>query len=110
MVLTGTLRERVKKNENNIIEALRRQIECRARDKRIRGVQQAHDEELRRFRKVLDDLWLQLSSEWIPSVANKFADELSRRFLPVDLAMRQTLRRSVVDGMMAPLDSFPCDH
>jgi hypothetical protein len=29
---------------NNFIEALRRQLECRSRDKRIRGVQQAHDE------------------------------------------------------------------
>jgi hypothetical protein len=63
--------------------------------------------ELRRLKKVLDELGLQLSSEWIPSVANKFADALSRRFSPGDLAVRQTLRRSVVDGMMAPLDSFP---
>jgi hypothetical protein len=29
---------------NIFIEALRRQLECRSRDKRIRGVQQAHDE------------------------------------------------------------------
>jgi hypothetical protein len=63
--------------------------------------------ELRGLQKVLDELGLQLSSEWIPSVANKFADALSRRFSPGDLAVRQTLRRSVVDGMMAPLDSFP---
>jgi hypothetical protein len=63
--------------------------------------------ELRRLKKVLDKLELQLSSEWIPSIANKFADALSRRFSPGDLVVRQTLRRSVVDGMMAPLDSFP---
>jgi hypothetical protein len=63
--------------------------------------------ELRRFNKVLDELGLQFSSEWIPSVANKFADALSRRFSPRYLAVRQTLRRSVVDGMMEPLDSFP---
>jgi hypothetical protein len=63
--------------------------------------------ELRRLKKVLDKLGLQLSSEWIPSVANKFADALSRHFSPGVLAVRQTLRRSVVDGMMAPLDSFP---
>jgi hypothetical protein len=63
--------------------------------------------ELRRLKKVLDELGLQLSSEWIPFVANKFADAQSRRLLPGDIAVRQTLRRSVVDGMMAPLDSFP---
>jgi hypothetical protein len=40
-------------------------------------------------------------------VPNKFADALSRRFSPGDLAVRQTLRRSVVDGMMTPLDLFP---
>jgi hypothetical protein len=63
--------------------------------------------ELRRLKKVLDELVLQLSSEWIPSVANKFADALSRRFSPGDLAVRQTLRRSIVDAMMALLYSFP---
>jgi hypothetical protein len=60
--------------------------------------------ELRRLKKELDELRLQLSSEWIPSVANKFADALSRHFSPGDIAVRQTMRRSVVDGMMAPLD------
>jgi hypothetical protein len=63
--------------------------------------------ELCRLKEVLDELGLHLSSEWIPSVANKFAEALSRRFSPGDLAVRQTLRRSIVDGMMAPLDSFP---
>jgi hypothetical protein len=63
--------------------------------------------ELRRFKKVLDDLGLQLSSKWIPSVANKFADALSRRFSHGDLVVRQMLRRFVVDGMMMPFDSFP---
>jgi hypothetical protein len=63
--------------------------------------------ELCRLKKVLEVLGLQLSSESIPSVSNKFADALSRRSSPGDLAVRQTLRRSVVDGMMAPLDSYP---
>jgi hypothetical protein len=40
-------------------------------------------------------------------VANKFAEALSRRFSPEDIAVRQTLRRSVVDEMMALFDSFP---
>jgi hypothetical protein len=63
--------------------------------------------ELCRLKNVLDELGPQISSGWIPSVANKFADALSRRFSPGDLAVRQKLRRSVVDGMMAPFDSFP---
>jgi hypothetical protein len=63
--------------------------------------------ELRRLKRVRDELGLQLLSEWIPSVANKFNDALSRRFSPGDLAVSQTLRRSVVDGMMAPLAPFP---
>jgi hypothetical protein len=63
--------------------------------------------ELRRLKKILDELELQLSSEWIPSVANKFADALSLRFSPGNLAGRQILRSSVKDGMMAPLDLFP---
>jgi hypothetical protein len=62
------------------------------------------------LKKVLDELGLQFSSEWIPFVAKKIADALSRRFSPGVLAVRQTLRRSVVDGMMAPLDSSPSDH
>jgi hypothetical protein len=37
--------ERTREEGGNIfIEAMRRQLECRSRDKRIRGVQQAHDE------------------------------------------------------------------
>jgi hypothetical protein len=63
--------------------------------------------ELNRLKKMLDELGLQVSSDWIPSVANKFADALSRGFSPGDLKVKQTLRRSVVDGMMAHLDSLP---
>jgi hypothetical protein len=45
MVLMGTLGERVKKDGRIIfIESLRRQLECRACDKRIRGAQPVHDE------------------------------------------------------------------
>jgi hypothetical protein len=36
-----------------------------------------------------------------------FADALSRRLLPGDLTVRQTLRSSVVNRMMKPLNSFP---
>jgi hypothetical protein len=38
--------------------------------------------ELRCLKKVLDELGLQLSSEWIPSVAKKLADALSRVLPP----------------------------
>jgi hypothetical protein len=44
MVLMGTLGERVKKEGTTLLR-LCRQLECRARDNRIRGLQQAHDEE-----------------------------------------------------------------
>jgi hypothetical protein len=40
--------------------------------------------EHRRLKEVLDELGLQLSLEWIPSVAHKFADALSRRYSPGD--------------------------
>jgi hypothetical protein len=62
---------------------------------------------LRLLKVVLDQLDLQLSSEWIPSVANKFADGLRRRFSPGDLAVKETLRQSVMVGMLAPCDVFP---
>lgn len=63
--------------------------------------------ELRRLKLVLDRLGLHVKAEWIPSVANRFADCLSRRFPRGDLQIRRQLRRSVVDGMGAPRDVFP---
>lgn len=63
--------------------------------------------ELRKLKVVLDAMGLQIRTEWIPSVANKFANALSRRFPRDDLQVRRQLRRSVKDGMMAPLDVFP---
>ena len=63
--------------------------------------------ELRRLKSVLDRNGIHIRSEWIPSVANKFADALSRRFSRGDLQIRRQLRRSVVAGMMAPKDAFP---
>jgi hypothetical protein len=51
---------------NISIEALRRQLECRACDKGIRGVQPGPMmREIRRLKKMLDELGLQLSSEYI---------------------------------------------
>jgi hypothetical protein len=44
MVLIRTLGESLEEGRNIFIEALLRQLECRARDKRIRGVHQAHYE------------------------------------------------------------------
>lgn len=62
--------------------------------------------ELRRLKIVLDRMGLRIQSEWIPSVANKFADALSRRFPRGDLQIRRQLRRSIVAGMQAPEDVF----
>jgi hypothetical protein len=89
------------------IEALRRQLECRARHKLIRGVHQAHDE---------GTLSLEEGARraWAPSFVRVYTirgKQVCRRtvisFSSGGLAVRQTLRRSVVDGMMAPLYSFP---
>lgn len=63
--------------------------------------------ELRRLKVVLERLGVQIRSEWIPSVANRFADALSRRFPRGDLQIRRQLRRSVQAGMQAPTDVFP---
>jgi hypothetical protein len=107
MVLMGTLGERVKKEgiyllrlcvDNSSVAHVTNAFVVSSRPMM---------REFRLLKKVLDELWLLLSSEWITSVANKFADALSRRFSPGDLGVGQTLRRSVADGMMAPLDSFP---
>ena len=63
--------------------------------------------ELRILKRVLDALGLRIRSEWLPSEANKYADVLSRRFPREDLQLKQTLRRSVLDGIAAPQDAFP---
>lgn len=62
--------------------------------------------ELRRLKCILDHMGLHISAEWIPSVANRFADALSRRFSRGDLQVRGRLRRSTMDGMAAPVDAF----
>jgi Reverse transcriptase (RNA-dependent DNA polymerase) len=107
MVLMGTLGERVKKEGITLLRLYVDNSSVVHVTNAFVASSRPMMRELRRLKKVLDELGLQLSSEWIPSVANKFADALSSRFSPGDLAVRQTLRRSVVDGMMAPLDSFP---
>jgi hypothetical protein len=63
--------------------------------------------ELRKLKNVLDHLGVHVSSEWLPSVANRYADALSRRFSRDDLQIRRRVRRTVVAGMEAPLEAFP---
>lgn len=62
--------------------------------------------ELRRLKLVLSELNVHVRAEWLPSDINNFADALSRRFPNGDLLIRRKLRRSVADGMKAPLDAF----
>jgi hypothetical protein len=109
MVLMGTLGERVKKEVITLLKLCVDNSSVVHVTNAFVASSRPMMRELRRLKKELDELGLQFFSEWIPSVANKFADALSRRFSPGDLAVRQTLRRFVVDGMMAHLDS-PCDH
>lgn len=62
--------------------------------------------ELRRLKLVLSKLGVNVRAEWLPSAVNKFADALSRRFPRGDLSIRRQLRRSVADGMKAPVEAF----
>jgi hypothetical protein len=107
MVLMGTVGERVKKEGISLLKLCVDNSSVVHVTNAFVASSRPMMREIRRLKKVLDDLGLQLSSEWIPSVATTFVDSLSLRFSPRDLAVRQTLRRSVVDRMMAPLDSFP---
>jgi hypothetical protein len=107
MVLMGTLGERVKREGISLLRLCVENSSVVHVTNVFVAFSRPMTREFRFLKKVLDKLGLQLSSEWIPSVANKFAVALSRRFSPGDLAVRQTLRCSVVDGMMAHLDSFP---
>ena len=63
--------------------------------------------ELRLLRRERDRLKVHIDARWLPSVPNKYADALSRRFTRGDLRIRRSLRRSVADGMRAPATEFP---
>lgn len=60
-----------------------------------------------RLKRVLDRSGPRIRTEWIPSVANKFADALSQRLPRGDLRIQRLQRRSVVASMGAPIDAFP---
>ncbi len=62
--------------------------------------------ELRWLKVVLSKLGVHIRAEWLPSAVNKFSDALSRRFPRGDLSIRRQLRRSVADGMKAPVEAF----
>jgi hypothetical protein len=64
--------------------------------------------DLRQLKRVLDSLGLQFSSEWLPSIRNKCADTISRRFQAGDLAIRRTLRNSVMAAMQAQQTHSHC--
>jgi hypothetical protein len=63
--------------------------------------------ELRLLKRLLDSMGITIDSQWLPSVANRFSDSLSRRVPRDALRVRRQLRRSVADGMRAPVDAFP---
>jgi hypothetical protein len=107
MVLMGTLGERVKKEGISLLRLCVDNSSVVHVTKAFVASSKPMMREICLLKEVLDELGLQLLSEWIPSVAKKIAGALSRRFLPGDLAVGQTPRRSVEDGMMVPLDSFP---
>lgn len=55
----------------------------------------------------LDRPGIIISAKWFPSAMNKYADALSRQFFRGYLRTRHSLRRSVMDGMSAPVAAFP---
>ncbi len=63
--------------------------------------------ELRLVKRELRSLGIHISSKWLQSVLNIYADRLSRRFPSGDLHVRNWLRQSVLDGAVAPIDAFP---
>ncbi len=63
--------------------------------------------ELRLLKRELDRLGLHIGARWLPSVLNKYADGLSRRFPRGDLQVRNWLRQSLQDGAAAPMTAFP---
>lgn len=63
--------------------------------------------ELRRLKSVLYNRRTHIHAEWVPSVANKFADGLSRRLPSSELQIRRRMWRSVKAGIQAPIDAFP---
>jgi hypothetical protein len=79
MVLMRTLGEGVKKEGINLLRLCVDNSSVVHVTNAIVASSRPMMRKLRRLKKVLDELRLQLSSEWIPSVANKFADALSRR-------------------------------
>jgi hypothetical protein len=88
MVLMGTLGERVKKEGIYLLRlCVDNSSVVHVKNVFVASIKSTM-RELRLLKKVLDELGLQFSSEWIPSVVNKFADALSRRFLPGELAVR----------------------
>jgi hypothetical protein len=106
----GTLGERVKKEEISLLRLCVDNSSVVHVTNAFVASSKPIMREFHRLKNVLDELGLQLLSEWILSVANKFAEALSRRFSPGDLAVEQTLRRSVVDGMMEPPILSPFNH
>jgi hypothetical protein len=88
MVLMGTLRERVKKEEIYLLRLCVDNSSFVHVTNAFVASSKHMTRELRRLKKVLDELGLQLLSERISSVANNFADALSRRFSPGDLAVK----------------------
>ncbi len=63
--------------------------------------------EFRLLKRELHRLGVHISSLWLPSALNKYADALSRMFPRGELLVRRSLRRCVMDGMQVTTDIFP---
>jgi hypothetical protein len=107
MLLMGNLGERVQREGIKFLRLCVDNISVKFVTRSFVAASRPMMRELRQLKRVLDYLGLQLTSEWLPSTLNKYADALARSFQAGDLSIRRPLRHSVMAGMQAPADSFP---
>jgi hypothetical protein len=107
MLHMGNLGERVQRKGIKVLRLCVDNTSVKFVTKSFAAASRPNMRELRQFKRVLDYLGLQLSSEWLPSILNKYAEALSRRFKAGDLSIRRTFWHLVMAGMQAPADSFP---
>jgi hypothetical protein len=107
MLLMGNLGERVKREGIKVLRLCGHNTSVQFVTRSFVAASRPIMRDLRQLKRVLDYLGLQHSSEWLPSILNKYADALSLRFKAGDFSIRRTLRLFVMADMQAPADSFP---
>jgi hypothetical protein len=96
MLLMGNFQERLKREGFRVLRLCVENISVKFVTSSFVAASRPMMRELRQLKRVLDYFG---TSEWLPSILNKYADALSRGFQAGDLAIRRTLRHSVMAGM-----------